>query len=246
MIQPFGIWLLGLGTFVCTLTGGLIALRLGRNIRFITGLSAGAVVGLALFELIPEAAQLRTGAGGFRGVMLAVGVGFCLYMAATQSLKPAGSRRLLQIPRRGQSDAAQLLRRPWHRTGVQGLPKCRIVGRHRCSGARPLRRRQYGLRRASRRHGARASGRTALALRQCGRTAHRYRPGQPGARGRFRLRAAGGRLRRRLPLHRRRRAASPQPERLAQSPGEPAGDDGCRPRSMSSRALRGETPVRQL
>ena len=91
MVQPFGLWLLGLGAFVCTLVGGLIALKLGRNIRFVTGLSAGAVVGLALFELIPEAAQLRTGPSGLRTVMLAVGAGFCLYMAATQWLNRLGA-----------------------------------------------------------------------------------------------------------------------------------------------------------
>ena len=87
MDQSIGIWILGFGTCVCTLVGGLVALQLGRNIRFVTGLSAGAVVGLALFELIPEAAQLWTGASGFRAVMLSVGVGFCLYMAATQGLE---------------------------------------------------------------------------------------------------------------------------------------------------------------
>ena len=91
MPQPIGVWLLGLGTCACTLLGGLIALRLGRNIRFVTGLSAGAVVGLALFELIPEAAQLRAGVSGFRAVMLAVGTGFCLYMAASQWLNRLGT-----------------------------------------------------------------------------------------------------------------------------------------------------------
>ena len=91
MTQPFDVWLLGLGAFGCTLAGGLVALRLGPGMRFVTGLSAGAVVGLALFELIPEAAQLGTGSKGLETVMLAVGVGFCLYMAAQRALERLGS-----------------------------------------------------------------------------------------------------------------------------------------------------------
>jgi zinc transporter ZupT len=87
MIPSPSLWLLGLGAFGCTLAGGVLALRLGRNLRFITGLSAGAVVGLALFELIPEAAQSGGGRNGVAAVMLAVGVGFCLYMAAQRLLE---------------------------------------------------------------------------------------------------------------------------------------------------------------
>ncbi len=87
MDKSSGMWLLGVGAFACTYAGGLLALRLGRNMRFVTGLSAGAVVGLALFELIPEAAELQKGVGRVQAVMLAVGVGFCLYMAVQRSFE---------------------------------------------------------------------------------------------------------------------------------------------------------------
>ncbi len=86
MNQGLDVWLLGIGAFACTLAGGGLALLLGRNIRFITGLSAGAVVGLALFDLIPEAAQLDPGPGRFQAIMVAVSAGFCLYMAAHRVL----------------------------------------------------------------------------------------------------------------------------------------------------------------
>ena len=81
------VWLLGVGAFGCTLAGGLLALQIGRNIRFITGISAGAVLGLALFDLIPEAARLGAGMHPLQAVMVAVGVGFCLYMAAHHALE---------------------------------------------------------------------------------------------------------------------------------------------------------------
>ena len=87
MSEGLDVWLLGIGAFACTAAGGLLALRLGRKIRFVTGVSAGAVLGLALFDLMPEAARLERGAAGFQAVMLAVAIGFCLYMAAHHALE---------------------------------------------------------------------------------------------------------------------------------------------------------------
>ncbi len=81
------IWLLGVAAFVCTLAGGVLALRLGERIRLITGLSAGAVVGLAIFDLAPEAFRIGGGALSLQSVMLCVATGFAVYMVAHRSLE---------------------------------------------------------------------------------------------------------------------------------------------------------------
>jgi zinc transporter ZupT len=41
--------------FFCTLAGGLLALRLRDKLHLILGFSAGAVIGVAFFDLLPEA-----------------------------------------------------------------------------------------------------------------------------------------------------------------------------------------------
>ncbi|WP_174301085.1 ZIP family metal transporter [Caulobacter sp. S45] len=81
------IWLLGVATFVCTLAGGVLALRLGERIRLITGLSAGAVVGLAIFDLVPEAFRIGGGGLSLQALMLALALGFAIYMVAHRALE---------------------------------------------------------------------------------------------------------------------------------------------------------------
>ena len=49
---------LSAATFVMTLLGGLLALKLQDRLHLILGFSAGAVIGVAFFDLIPEAASL--------------------------------------------------------------------------------------------------------------------------------------------------------------------------------------------
>ena len=44
--------------FLCTLLGGLLALRLRDKLHLILGFSAGAVIGVAFFDLLPEAIGL--------------------------------------------------------------------------------------------------------------------------------------------------------------------------------------------
>ena len=87
MVTTPSLWLLGLAAFASTLAGGVLALRLRVRIRLITGLSAGAIVGVALFDLVPE--SFRIGAGSFKlqAVMLAVGAGFAAYMLFHRSLE---------------------------------------------------------------------------------------------------------------------------------------------------------------
>ena len=54
------ILLVGLATFLSTLLGGLFAIRFKDRLHLILGFSAGAVIGVALFDLIPESLSLGT------------------------------------------------------------------------------------------------------------------------------------------------------------------------------------------
>ncbi len=81
------VWLLGLAAVGSTLAGGMLALRLHARIRLITGLSAGAVVGVALFDLVPESFRIGEGTFKIEAVMLSVGVGFAVYMLFHRGLE---------------------------------------------------------------------------------------------------------------------------------------------------------------
>ncbi|WP_158914971.1 ZIP family metal transporter [Caulobacter sp. S45] len=85
------VWVLGLAASAATLLGGVLALRLGARIRLATGLTAGALLGVALFDLIPEAFQLG-GEHGSQGVALALGCGFAGYMFLHRLLSGVGEK----------------------------------------------------------------------------------------------------------------------------------------------------------
>ncbi len=64
--------------FVATMVGGLFAIALKDRLHLVLGFSAGAVIGVAFFDLMPEA--LQTGAvWGSRTIMLLCAAGFFLY-----------------------------------------------------------------------------------------------------------------------------------------------------------------------
>jgi zinc transporter ZupT len=71
---------LGFATVFSTLLGGLFALKRQDKLHLILGFSAGAVIGVAFFDLLPEALQLGT--KGYRShvVTAFIGAGFLLYM----------------------------------------------------------------------------------------------------------------------------------------------------------------------
>jgi zinc transporter ZupT len=76
-MPPFAILGLALLTALTTMTGGLLALRLKKHLPLALGFSAGAVIGVAFFDLLPEAFAL--GAGDTRLTVAAAAVGFFLY-----------------------------------------------------------------------------------------------------------------------------------------------------------------------
>jgi ZIP family zinc transporter len=84
------LWALGSAAGAATLAGGVLALRLSHRLHLILGLSAGAVLGVALFDLLPEALELGGGSG--RGVATAVGVGFLLYLCLERLVSALNAR----------------------------------------------------------------------------------------------------------------------------------------------------------
>lgn len=101
---------LSAATFVMTLLGGLLALKLQDRLHLVLGFSAGAVIGVAFFDLIPEAAELvgKEGSTGF--VFILVAVGFVGYMILDRTVAPHGHKgeRTDRLWQRGALGAASL------------------------------------------------------------------------------------------------------------------------------------------
>lgn len=63
-----------------TLLGGLFAMRFRDKLHVISGFSAGAVVGLAFFDLIPESMELGSKTHDMGFIAALIGLGFGIYM----------------------------------------------------------------------------------------------------------------------------------------------------------------------
>ncbi len=74
------LFLIALGAFLATMTGGLVALRLRDKLHLILGFSAGAVMGVAFFELLPEAIKLGSQYHTSGTLMLYAAAGFAAYL----------------------------------------------------------------------------------------------------------------------------------------------------------------------
>jgi zinc transporter ZupT len=74
-----GLFILGLSlcTAVATMVGGILALRLNKGLSLALGFSAGAVIGVAFFDLLPEA--FRLGGSDVRLLAGAGVLGFFVY-----------------------------------------------------------------------------------------------------------------------------------------------------------------------
>lgn len=74
------IYLASIAAFFSTLLGGLFALHLKDRLHLILGFSAGAVIGVAFFDLIPEALELSVGYFETETVVGVMALGFLLYL----------------------------------------------------------------------------------------------------------------------------------------------------------------------
>jgi ZIP family zinc transporter len=67
-------------TFVSTLLGGLFALKFNNKLYLILGFSAGAVIGVAFFDLLPAALELSAKTYNVNTIVSFAGLGFLFYL----------------------------------------------------------------------------------------------------------------------------------------------------------------------
>ena len=72
--------LIGIAVFLSTMSGGILALRRGDASHLIVGFSAGAVVGVAFFDLMPEALELSMPVYTISTTVSCIAVGFLSYL----------------------------------------------------------------------------------------------------------------------------------------------------------------------
>src|SRR5262245_38710169 len=76
--------LIAIGAFISTVSGGLFALRFQDRLHLILGFSAGSVLGVAFFDLLPEA--IEAGHGRVSAITSTIALGFFLYLALNRTL----------------------------------------------------------------------------------------------------------------------------------------------------------------
>ena len=72
--------LIAFGAFVATMIGGLVALRFKDKLHLILGFSAGAIIAVAFFDLMPEAIDIGGKYYGTATVPSIVALGFLTYL----------------------------------------------------------------------------------------------------------------------------------------------------------------------
>lgn len=77
---------IALAAFSSTFSGGLLALKLHDKLHLILGFSAGAVIGVAFFDLLPEALDLGAGHAAPSAVVGWTALGFLLYLGLDRLL----------------------------------------------------------------------------------------------------------------------------------------------------------------
>jgi ZIP family zinc transporter len=74
------LWIISAAAFGATMLGGAVALRLRDRLHLILGFSAGAVVAVAFFDLLPEAVELAGPVYQTSTITMFVALGFLFYL----------------------------------------------------------------------------------------------------------------------------------------------------------------------
>lgn len=72
--------LIAIAAFIATFAGGLLALRFRDKLHLVLGFSAGAIIAVAFFDLIPEAFELAEGFREPGTIALYMALGFFAYL----------------------------------------------------------------------------------------------------------------------------------------------------------------------
>jgi zinc transporter ZupT len=83
--------------FCATYAGGLFALRLKDRLHLVLGFSAGAVVGVALFDLLPAALDLGAKYHDSTTLMSWVALGFLAYLVVDRVVASRNQRRRVSL-----------------------------------------------------------------------------------------------------------------------------------------------------
>lgn len=95
-------------TFVATLLGGLFALHLKDRLHLVLGFSAGAILGVAFFDLIPEAIELGSSAYSPSFITTTMAIGFVCYLILDRLFLMHGHDEHCGHGRRGSVGAGSL------------------------------------------------------------------------------------------------------------------------------------------
>jgi zinc transporter ZupT len=78
--------LIALATFASTCLGGLLALQFRDKLHLVLGFSAGAVIGVAFFDLLPESIEIGKAYYSVSLVTSVIALGFLLYMILDRTI----------------------------------------------------------------------------------------------------------------------------------------------------------------
>ena len=93
------LFVVALGAFFATMIGGAIAFQLKDKLHLILGFSAGAVIGVAFFDLLPEAIELGTKYQPPATITLCVALGFIIYLVLDRLVPFHGAVNSLGNPK---------------------------------------------------------------------------------------------------------------------------------------------------
>lgn len=104
------VFIIALATFVSTALGGLFAIRFKDKLHLILGFSAGAVIGVAFFDLLPESFDLASRAYDTKLITLLIAVGFTVFLLLDRffSIHAHGEDECQKLSHRGNLAAAAL------------------------------------------------------------------------------------------------------------------------------------------
>jgi zinc transporter ZupT len=78
--------LISIGTFITTMLGGIFALKFQNKLYLILGFSAGALLGVVFFDLLPTSFELSGAKYGMSNVGCVIALGFSVYMMLDRTI----------------------------------------------------------------------------------------------------------------------------------------------------------------